>query len=360
MPTRTACCKSYRAMYDAYARIFSRLGLAVPRGRRGHRPDRRQRFARIPGARRIRRGRDRLVSARPTTRPTSSWRRRSRSRRRVPRRAEPMQKVPTPGKSTCEDVAELLGLPLARTVEVHHARGRHRGSAGARLHAAPARRPRAERDQGHQASGPREVPMGDRCRNRRHDRLARRLPRSGRHPEGPDADRRPHGGGDGRFRLRRERARLPPARRQFRPRLPRAGPRRRPAQRRRRRPLARRQGPARDPARHRGRPRLRARRPTTPRRWVQPISTPAVNPGSWRWAATASASRASSRPRSSRITTAKGIIWPLPHRAVRRGDRAGRLRPQRGGSHARRPRCTTSWRRPVSRCCSTTAASALA
>ena len=31
--------------------------------------------------------------------------------------AEPLRKTPTPGKSTCEDVAELLGLPLARTVK---------------------------------------------------------------------------------------------------------------------------------------------------------------------------------------------------------------------------------------------------
>ena len=30
---------------------------------------------------------------------------------------EPMQKVPTPGKTRCEDVAALLGLPLARTVK---------------------------------------------------------------------------------------------------------------------------------------------------------------------------------------------------------------------------------------------------
>jgi len=28
-----------------------------------------------------------------------------------------MKKVPTPGKSTCEDVAALLGLPLKRTVK---------------------------------------------------------------------------------------------------------------------------------------------------------------------------------------------------------------------------------------------------
>jgi prolyl-tRNA synthetase len=30
---------------------------------------------------------------------------------------EPMKKVPTPGKTTCEDVAKLLGLPLQRTVK---------------------------------------------------------------------------------------------------------------------------------------------------------------------------------------------------------------------------------------------------
>ena len=28
-----------------------------------------------------------------------------------------MQKTPTPGKSTCADVAELLGVPLATTVK---------------------------------------------------------------------------------------------------------------------------------------------------------------------------------------------------------------------------------------------------
>jgi prolyl-tRNA synthetase len=31
--------------------------------------------------------------------------------------AEPLAKTPTPGKSTCEDVAEMLGVPLARTVK---------------------------------------------------------------------------------------------------------------------------------------------------------------------------------------------------------------------------------------------------
>ena len=37
------------------------------------------------------------------------------SRARAP--TQPLAKTPTPGKSTCEDVAALLGLPLARTVK---------------------------------------------------------------------------------------------------------------------------------------------------------------------------------------------------------------------------------------------------
>ena len=39
-------------------------------------------------------------------------------RRRAPRRRRPLAKTPTPGKSTCEDVAALLGLPLAAHGEV--------------------------------------------------------------------------------------------------------------------------------------------------------------------------------------------------------------------------------------------------
>src|SRR5206468_5218813 len=34
-----------------------------------------------------------------------------------PAAKEAMRKVPTPGKTTCEQVAELLGLPLQRTVK---------------------------------------------------------------------------------------------------------------------------------------------------------------------------------------------------------------------------------------------------
>ncbi len=55
--------REYRNMHDTYTRIFTRLGLAVPRRGRGHRRDRRHRLARIPRARRIGRGRDRFFPA---------------------------------------------------------------------------------------------------------------------------------------------------------------------------------------------------------------------------------------------------------------------------------------------------------
>ena len=57
---------------------------------------------------------------------------------------------------------------------------------------------------------------------------------------------------------------------------------------------------------------------------------------------------------------AKGIIWPAADGAVHRGDRACRLRPQRGGPRCRRPAARRARRRPASRCCWTTAASVLA
>ena len=98
-----------------------------------------------------------------------------------PAPAEPMQKVPTPGKATCEDVAELLGLPLARTVKCIMLAADVEGAAGAHPHAADPRRPRAERDQGDEGSGAREVPLGHRGGDRRGDRLQSRLPRPGRH-----------------------------------------------------------------------------------------------------------------------------------------------------------------------------------
>ena len=77
--------------------------------------------------------------------------------RAAPTRA--LEKTPTPGKSTCEDVAELLGLPLARTVKSLVLATDAAGDAAAPsapddLAPARARRPFAERGQGRQGGGP--------------------------------------------------------------------------------------------------------------------------------------------------------------------------------------------------------------
>jgi prolyl-tRNA synthetase len=113
---RDALMKSYGAMYDAYARIFTRLGLrfrAVDAdtgaigGFASHEfqvladsgedaiaySDASDYAANVEQA-------EALAPSTPRAAP-----------------AEPMQKVATPGQSTCEDVAKLLGLPLARTVK---------------------------------------------------------------------------------------------------------------------------------------------------------------------------------------------------------------------------------------------------
>jgi prolyl-tRNA synthetase len=108
--------RSYRAMYDAYARIFTRLGLkfrAVDAdtgaigGFASHEfqvladsgedaiaySDGSEYAANVEQA-------EALAPSTPRQAPT-----------------EPMERVPTPGQSTCEDVARLLGLPLTRTVK---------------------------------------------------------------------------------------------------------------------------------------------------------------------------------------------------------------------------------------------------
>ncbi len=106
---------SYQAMYDAYTRIFTRLGLSF----RAVRADTGQ----IGGAASHEfqvladSGEDAIAYC-----PDSDYAANVELAEAAPpgtRRApsEPMAKVATPGKSTCEDVAALLGLPLSRTVK---------------------------------------------------------------------------------------------------------------------------------------------------------------------------------------------------------------------------------------------------
>ena len=344
-------------MYDAYARIFTRMGLrfrAVDADTGAIGGSASHEFQVLADS-----GEDAIAFATaPTTRRTSSRPRRWRRRAARPAPAEPMQKVPTPGQATCEDVAELLGLPLARTVKCLLACD----ADGPPLHMLLVRGDHMrQRNQDRQAPRPRRMALGDRSGDRR------RPPAASPATSGRSAfrrtmplDRRPHRRRDGRLRLRRERGGLPPARRQLRPRLPRARPRGRHPQRRRGRPLARRQGHAGHRARHRGRPRLRAGRRVLRRRWVQLISTPPVNRGSCEMGCygigvtrvVAAAIEQNHDEQGHHLAAAAG--------AVRRGHRPDGLRPQRRRSRRSPTGCTTSSTAAGVECCSTTAASVLA
>ena len=107
---------SYQAMYDAYARIFARMGLkfravAADTGNIGGNAS--HEFQVIADT-----GEDAIAYC-----PTSDYAANVETAEALPliaKRAAPaeeLRKTPTPGKEKCEDVAELLGLPLARTVK---------------------------------------------------------------------------------------------------------------------------------------------------------------------------------------------------------------------------------------------------
>ncbi|MGB2817573.1 MAG: proline--tRNA ligase, partial [Burkholderiaceae bacterium] len=107
---------SYRAMYDAYTRIFSRMGLtfravAADTGNIGGKAS--HEFQVIADT-----GEDAIAYC-----PTSEFAANIEMAEALPlvaERAAPREsltRTPTPGKEKCEDVAQLLGLPLARTVK---------------------------------------------------------------------------------------------------------------------------------------------------------------------------------------------------------------------------------------------------
>ncbi len=108
--------KSYQAMFEAYKRIFDRFGLqyravAADTGAIGG--DASHEFQVIAET-----GEDAIAYN-----PASDYAANVELAEALPllaqraAPAEPLAKTPTPGKSTCEDVAALLGLPLARTVK---------------------------------------------------------------------------------------------------------------------------------------------------------------------------------------------------------------------------------------------------
>lgn len=108
--------QSYRAMYDAYARIFTRMGLefravAADTGNIGGKASHEFQVIADTGEDAIAYNPDsdyaaniEMAEALPVI------------AHRAPA-AETMKKTPTPGRETCEQVAELLGLPLSRTVK---------------------------------------------------------------------------------------------------------------------------------------------------------------------------------------------------------------------------------------------------
>jgi len=108
--------REYRNMYDTYTRIFTRLGLrfravAADTGAIGGTGSHEFQVLADSGEDAIAysTGSDYAanVDLAEALAPAPA--------RRAP--AEPMRKVPTPGKTRCEEVADLLGLPLARTVK---------------------------------------------------------------------------------------------------------------------------------------------------------------------------------------------------------------------------------------------------
>ncbi len=113
---KAAMLKSYQEMYDAYGRIFGRMGLkfravAADTGQIGGSAS--HEFQVLADS-----GEDAIAWC-----PASEYAANVELAEAValapsrPAPSEPMQKVPTPGKATCEEVAELLGLPLARTIK---------------------------------------------------------------------------------------------------------------------------------------------------------------------------------------------------------------------------------------------------
>ncbi|KWN99399.1 proline--tRNA ligase [Burkholderia ubonensis] len=108
--------ESYRKMYDAYVRIFTRLGLefrpvAADSGSIGGNFS--HEFHVIADT-----GEDAIAYC-----PSSDFAANIEAAEALPliaeraSAAEPMAKVATPGKAKCEAVAELMGIPLARTIK---------------------------------------------------------------------------------------------------------------------------------------------------------------------------------------------------------------------------------------------------
>ena len=122
---RDALMVSYRAMYEAYARIFTRLGLEfraveADTGAIGG-------FASHEFQVLAESGEDAIAYSDQSSYAANVEQ--AEALAPAPLRAAPQEKlsrVPTPGQSTCEEVAALLGLPLSRTVKCLMVFAQHR------------------------------------------------------------------------------------------------------------------------------------------------------------------------------------------------------------------------------------------
>ena len=252
--------KSYQGMFEAYKRIFDRFGLqyravAADTGAIGG--DLSHEFQVIADT-----GEDAIVYC-----PTSDYAANIELAEALPLlaarapAAQALAKTPTPGKSTCEDVAALLGIPLQRTVkslvlatdELDEAGGIKKSTVWLLLVRGDHALNEVKAGKVEGLKGGFRFATGR--RDRRSLRLQARLPGPDRHgEEAAQGGGRPHGGEHVGFHLRRQRGRLPLHRRQLGPRPARARCGGRHPQRGGGRSVARWQGRARDPARHRGRP----------------------------------------------------------------------------------------------------------
>ena len=281
---------------------------------------------------------------------------------RAGRRPQPLAKTPTPGKSTCEDVALLLGVPLSTTVkslvlatDIVDAAGNPKGAQvwllllrgdhdmnEIKVSKVPGL------DKGFRFATSAEIENHFGCKP---GYLGPHRTEAAREDRG-----RPRGRRHGRLDHRRQRSRLPHDRRQLGPRPARARRGGRHPQRGRGRRLARRQGRAGDRTRHRGRPRVRARHQ------VQQADE-----------------RNLSRRRRQAAVPRDGLLRHRHHAPARRGHRAEPRRardhlarrdrafhggglpdrhgPQRRGQGGRRGALRSNCWQPASTCCSTTAAS---
>jgi prolyl-tRNA synthetase len=245
----------YRNMYDTYSRIFTRLGLKFRAvfadtgaigGSASHE------FHVLADS-----GEDALAFSETSDYAANVELAEAVSPGERPAPSEALRDIDTPTQKTCEDVAALMGIPLARTAKSIAIMGRDGDGKDQFVLALVRGDHMANEIKLAKLPGPGRIPPGHRSGDRRTPRQRAGLPRPAPREEADPRGRRPQRGRDGRLRGRCQQAGLPHRRGELGPRP--AGTRDRGhPQRGRGRCLAGRPGRAGPGPRHRGRPRVRA------------------------------------------------------------------------------------------------------